>query len=704
MTRWDPRASRTGRVNGVNIGEAARVRILSRQAELDWVKSRLPGVDQDSSICVVHGIVGMGKTVFLSQVEQLAKKAGLQTVRVDARAQCLEPGNLAEEVLRRLEPRARGRRTDEHLLRLADALREPTVLLCDHVDEVKGLLAYVREIFIPALPAQGVLLVLALRSDPPLDWYADPVLAGRLHALALDGWTLGDTMDYLKRTGMDDAAERRRVWQETRGFPLAVAHAACANVEGQGASPERRRAEVASLFWHEVPPRSNDLLEALAFVRTSTQGTLEQVLGERISPQAFGSLASLSLVRRGEAGLAIDRYARMYLLGDLKARDPERFRRLWRNAMGVVADRLRQGASARSFYAGAFDLASLSVQASDVLAFPGMSHGLGLLASKPLPWGSPSPSDGRALHRVLDRGIAPRFEPADPMLSPHELLDFVLAHTPEWVRVARTSDDGRPVAFYTMVPLQSETLEMLPDRVLARSLGMHERVGLGRADGGETVLCLMACIPPDEDAHPFAEMLFSMHAAGWTELDGGKRCLLFSNVPEVSAYYRQLGYTELSCPRDAVVSSVFSLDGRGMGMAAWLMRRLVQEDEPVGVAGQVTAKAVRAALSRMHSLEALAHSELAALVGCDGLGLRDLLAALLTDVPAPSPLDGADQQLLRLTYLQPHRTATSLAQQVHMGRSTYYRHLERATEALAEAIARRVDGTAGPSTRADRGA
>jgi hypothetical protein len=194
------------------------------------------------------------------------------------------------------------------------------------------------------------------------------------------------------------------------------------------------------------------------------------------------------------------------------------------------------------------------------------------------------------------------------------------------------------------------------------------------------------------------EMLVSMHCAGWAELAAGRRCFLFSDLAEVSSYYRQLGYAPLPARTEGAISSdVFALDVRHVGMAAWLTRRLAPSTvAPTVKAGAVTPDAVRAALSLLHRPDALNDSELAFELGCDGDWLRRLLVGLLSELPAPPPLDGSAQQLLRMTYVQHHRSSISVARAAHLSRSTYYRHLDRALHALADVLSRRLAASLPP--------
>lgn len=681
------------KVSAVNLGDTSRCLIVERQADLAHVKQWLQDVGSDTRICVIEGITGIGKSIFLGQIERLASASGFRTAKVDGRSGLLHPQDMLQVLLEQLRPPgdARVPSGPEAFRQIAEALNSPTVLLLDHLDDAGSFLSYVRASLIPILPAQGTLLVLATRRRLPLDWSADPALLGRLESLVLGGWSVPEATEFLRRAGVGDPDERRRIWRETRGFPLAVALSAersrqqTTTSEGTGSN-----AEIAHMFWHEAPRRSDDLVEALAFLRTATERTLAEVLGEEVSPRAFRSLASLSLVRRNESGFGMDRYARMYLLADLRARAPERFQTLWQRTLGVLAKRLRAKGPSDVFYRNAFDLAAMSAQASGLLVYPGMSADPGLMASKPPFWGPARSSDARHLHRLVDRGIVPSLAGEGTVQSPHELLDTVLLHFPDGVRVMR-GQDGRPGAFYTLVPLGAKALGTVLKRALPDPIagGPIPYAQSSEAET-DTLLCVMSCIPPDADDFTFTEMLLSMHAAGWADLGGGKRCLLFSNLPEVSGYYRQLGYVPVPQFMGDRPSIVFSLDVRHFGMDAWLARRLAQvQDHPDGGVA-VTPAVVRTALGQLHSPDALGHGELAVRFGFDGSWLQGLLIALLTAVPAPAPLDGTGQQVLRMTYLQPNQSATTIARLANMGRSTYYRHLDRAMDALTQVLSVRL--------------
>ena len=165
---------------------ARRRRFVGRAAELELFLGALAAPEPPFSVLWIHGPGGVGKTALLGALAEAAADAGVGAVQPrSARDRAFATG---------VHGRAGARASGCPARRRAEALggREPVVLLLDTFEAAVGLEDWLREQFVPALPACA-LVVVAGRNGPGAAWRRDP------------GW--GDLLRVvsLRNLGPDDA-------------------------------------------------------------------------------------------------------------------------------------------------------------------------------------------------------------------------------------------------------------------------------------------------------------------------------------------------------------------------------------------------------------------------------------------------------------------------------------------------------------------
>jgi hypothetical protein len=646
-----------------------------------------------SAVFSVQGIGGVGKTTFLSQVEALARKHGVRSIRLDGDADGMRGVDATDVLLQRMgapvgDNVAGRRQVLRHHLRM-----RKTMVLLDHVESSAWQDDVLQTLLVPNfLVETDLAIVIATRRGLPLRWRIDPALMTRLQILVLDNFTPAQAMEYVRRAGITDVALGRRFARQTAGYPLALAMAVQSALLGYDQSTDGAHAvmEIYSTLIREVSAPLHGLVEGLAFVRFGTQDALAAVLGQEVTAEQYHALGQLSFVRRTDKGLVIHDVARAVLLHDLKVRSPMRFAELFRRTVGVIEAQLMEAPS----YDLTHNLVTLSAHATLALHYPDAS-----LSAQVSPKGLPQSEafvakDLGHLHRLIDDGVVAT---AACLGDPHALLETVARHFADSIRVLRR-EDGVPTGFATFVPLNRQALTALPAAAgtLARGIPDRELQAYAAMSGpsSDTCLSLLSGVARDDDEYTFFDLLLALKVTGWTLIAEGKRCLLLTSDPLVARYYQQLHYQPL-CTRSHHGAScdVFALDFRAVPMARWMSSLLLQEAAAVtAVRPDVDGGMVRAALKAVRSPRALEVSDLAEALAVSGAELQRILYDALAASPPPAPLTRPGQQLLSLVYLEPAATAATVARTLYLSRTTYYRYLNASLEQLARALACRASG------------
>ncbi|MGX1274593.1 ATP-binding protein [Streptomyces phaeoluteigriseus] len=173
---------------------------VGREAEQALLRHALAGVPDAPSVLYVHGPGGIGKSAFIRQCAKEAVAVGRTVVHVD--------GRVVPDAAQAFEKAA------ETAARTTRALQ-----LIDTFEHCQGLEGWLRDEFLPGLPAD-VLVVVAGRHAPDVRWSADPGWAGVLKVIALGDLSEGEAETFLAKRGVD-VARRGALLAFAAGHPLA---------------------------------------------------------------------------------------------------------------------------------------------------------------------------------------------------------------------------------------------------------------------------------------------------------------------------------------------------------------------------------------------------------------------------------------------------------------------------------------------------
>lgn len=320
---------------------AAARRFVGRATEMALFQAALAADAPPFAVLFLHGPGGVGKSSLLRQYMQLAAEAGRTAVYLDSRNIDPSPQGFVQALSLALNLGEAG----APLEALAHASRP--VICLDTYETLTPLDSWLRESFLPQLPAGG-LIVVAGRHPPGAAWRAEAEWRDLVRSVSLRNLRPEESLAYLTGRGVPPA-QHTAVLGFTHGHPLALS--LVADVAAQGGAvafhPDHAPDIVALLlerFIQDVPgPQHRLALHACAVARVLTEPLLREALGEPDVTAVFAWLRALSFIEQGPFGLFPHDLAREVLDSDLRWRDPEGYANLHHRLRGGIVRRIMGG-------------------------------------------------------------------------------------------------------------------------------------------------------------------------------------------------------------------------------------------------------------------------------------------------------------------------------------------------------------------------
>ncbi|WP_113700511.1 ATP-binding protein [Nonomuraea lactucae] len=461
---------------------------VGRAAELSLFRSALDGDPGSYPVLYVHGPGGIGKSGLLRRMAEEARAAGRTVVEIDGRT----VGSPEVFEARALGALAGGQ----------------GVLMVDTFEQCQGLEEWLRESFLPRLPA-GALAVLAGRRPPDPAWRADPAWAGVLGVAGLRNLPPDDAAALL------DACEvpahlHEALLSYAGGHPLALCLAAEVALRHGGDAGRWTPTQdvVGTLLARlvgELPSAAHrNALEACAHVRFTTEELLQAALPEQDVGELFAWLRCQPYVESGGEGLFPHDVARDALDADLRWRDPGGYEAMHHRVRAHLVERARR-ATGPDVLPAALDLNYL--------------HRGGGLMPRFVTWrgdGDEVEDAFRPEDRAAVLALAAEAEGEESAA----VVDFWLDRQPLAFHVHRRPGTGEPVAFMAWLRLaEPREDENTADPVVA-SAWEHTRAA-GPIREGEHVALARFMVHPAayQRPSPVMDLMLMRVLAGFIQAD-----------------------------------------------------------------------------------------------------------------------------------------------------------------------------------------
>ena len=327
---------RTAGTLGNLVASRRRHRFVGRASEVELFRVALDSTEPPFSVLHVYGPAGIGKTSLLEVFADLAADAGARVIRLDGRDLIPSPSALLE---------ALSGFGDVH--DGEEAITEPSrrvVVLLDTYEQLALLDGWVRTHLIPRLPATA-LTVIAGRTAPGPGWRADPGWRDLLRVVSLRNLRPEESRAYLQGSDVDVSLHDRLV-EITHGHPLGLSLVADVVSRGGGVAFDPLTPQlVGTLLQQFVDVVPSGLqrraLEVCALARVTSETLLRDALDLDNAHDLFAWLRGLSFVESGPDGLFPHDLARDVLDVDLRWRDLEGYKQVFRSVRAHIHGRLR---------------------------------------------------------------------------------------------------------------------------------------------------------------------------------------------------------------------------------------------------------------------------------------------------------------------------------------------------------------------------
>lgn len=322
---------------------ARRGLFVGRSAELELFRQALVAEEPPFVVLYLFGPGGVGKTTLLQVYAHLAAENGRIVLHLDARD--IDPS--PQGFLLALSSKIGGDESWLSLERLT-AL-PPAVLLLDTYERLAPLDNWLRETFLPALPAH-LLVIIAGRHLPSESWRTDPAWRHLARIVSLRNLRPEESRQLLTALRVPVSLQEN-ILDLSYGHPLALVlladWLALEAADTEAISLERAPDVIRLLverFVRDVPtPLHRQALEACALARETTEALLAEVLGEEAAPILFAWLRGLSFIEAGPTGLFPHDLVRDVLETDLRWRNPKVWRQLYRQVRHHLGRRFWTG-------------------------------------------------------------------------------------------------------------------------------------------------------------------------------------------------------------------------------------------------------------------------------------------------------------------------------------------------------------------------
>jgi len=266
---------------------------VARTDELAYFESVLSG-EVAARVVHVSGIGGIGKSALLREVARRAQERGFETVWIDGRDLSPFPVDV-----------------DAALRSITEA--SPALVVFDSYELIASLDSHLRDNVIPELP-ESTVVVFASRQQPSRGWYEqgwDTIV----HSIELGGLAPGDA-DQLVRGHGADPGDVGEIVRRSLGSPLAL-------VVGAETGPTGSLADIADrLLGDEVEPAHYRVLSVAAIARVTTPELLDEVLRDTDPYDSYKWLAARTFSEPLAAGVTLHALVADAVRERIRANDP----------------------------------------------------------------------------------------------------------------------------------------------------------------------------------------------------------------------------------------------------------------------------------------------------------------------------------------------------------------------------------------------
>ena len=657
---------------------------VGRRRELEVFADWLADDAAPFRIFSVTGIGGIGKTTLMAEMARLAGQDRHLTVWIDGRTCPHTPAAFLESLgaTLTLEPELAGIKPEFPLKPLIQATPgRRAILLIDNFESLTLLEGWLMDVFMPKLPLSGFAVALASRPSLSPVWITHPVWGRRVAELPLPHFSDEETLAYIRAAGDFPDETVGRLSRLTDGHPFALALATDSAIKGKGEGREAEalvsQAVSASVLRELASSELQPMVDILTVLSQANQEALTELLGYPVTIGQYRELGGMSFIKREIQGLSLHDIARMYLLQDLRQREPERLKELRASAARFLHRKIKASGKDEARRVAAQMLLLSKDMFVQQAAYADFAKDALFRPMQPF-----LESDMPALRELIRQWSVYSIDPWHYEIY-EKFLEELALRFPDCIAVLRDRN-GDAVGMFITVLLRYETGKLLKRYFPAELAACcSDEEWMKTPDEADTYFAVL-CTATDKLPGYTREELVGLQILDRLSLLGdGSRAILIATNDGLKQLLKGLGFRMKETPTRECDTSwaeahVLELDLRSGNFGDWVLSFFEGERSPRALmpSPPVTEQALRKMLSLLHS-PGLLEDYLVYVPGVrGGKELQRKLTRLLED--ASAGLSERDRTVLSAAYGGRTNGMEEAAALCLMSRATFYRHLRAA--------------------------
>lgn len=318
---------------------ARKLYFTGREKEIAIFRQLINENPLTTNLLYIYGPAGQGKTTLVKEFMELCKDNGNNYVHLDGRDMAQNTGAVHQAFTTHFKVA-----TFEEATEAIEQCQKTFVLLVDTYEKLVQLDDWMWQDFLPTLPTNA-LIVISSRKSPSTVWTNDEGWQQLMQVIQVRNFSKAESQAYLGKRDIP-TDQYPAIIDFTHGHPLALSLVAdlFAQHPNRHFSPEESPDMVQVLlgqFMQKAPsPAHKTALEVCAMAHVTSESLLASVMGLEDASELFDWLKNLSFIESDKWGLYPHDLARETLIADIKWRNPDWFKHLYKMAKSYYINKL----------------------------------------------------------------------------------------------------------------------------------------------------------------------------------------------------------------------------------------------------------------------------------------------------------------------------------------------------------------------------
>ncbi|MFP7478916.1 hypothetical protein [Terribacillus saccharophilus] len=643
---------------------------IGRNKELTIYNNWLAQDQAVSTLFVVSGMGGIGKSALLAKMNHDTKEKGIHTIFLDGSICPHAPSGFMEYLHMLIHPYQHGASID---VLIHNPLERKIILYLDHFDELTALHSWFINAFLPHLAASGIGIVLATRKS-----VASPLI--RTISLPLTHFTYEETLKYINAVSSLPLKQAHQLASKSDGFPLGLALATDMITKSRKADIRIVSQTISAKLLKEVTAASlHPLMEVLIVMEYANQEMLAAVLQRPIGLEEYRAMQELSFVDLHPYGLKLHDIAKNYLKQDFQMREPSRLASLRNTCMQVLYQQLTDTSSTDR----AVITSALLKMNRDIWPKNNAYLNFASTTTK-VETDHIVESDIPILHDLVEDWCSYSVDPEHNQ-NYHDFLDALIELDPESILLLR-NQQHLPIGMFITVHFTTKTAPLLLHHFRADLEACFTPEGCRQAAlQADTFVPILITATEHHLPYTRQELTGMLMMEQLAKLEPGKRAILVATNESLRHFLRTIGFKsrpagDIRCDTSWAKAEVLELDLRKGAFEDWIFDLVPFKQKQIS---SLTTEETRKIL---HSIKSTIELEKYTDHFTDCATGHAVQTKIMSIMEQSEQLTSDQRDVLWNSFIRFPDNAVRAAEMCNMSRATFYRYQKKAIHQLTNIL------------------